>query len=191
MEPFIKQNGEPIYVNINSNHPIAVIKRIPRSINSRLNRYSSNIDIFNKYKPIYEVGLKNSAYISTKLEYSDGNQDKNDCSDNNSSSIDYDKRKKKKMKNNDSRDRNNNDDDNNSNNKDKNRRVLWFTPPFNKQVKTNIGKIFINLIKKHFPPSHKLHKIFNRNTLKVGYSCIDNIDKIIFKKTQQKNNAKN
>ena len=40
---------------------------------------------------------------------------------------------------------------------------------------TNIGKIYLNLIKKHFPRGHKFHKIFNKNTMKVSYSCMPNI----------------
>ena len=44
--------------------------------------------------------------------------------------------------------------------------ILWFNPLYSKTVKTKIGKFFLQLIKKHFPKEHKLHKIFNRNTLK-------------------------
>ena len=32
-----------------------------------------------------------------------------------------------------------------------------------------------------FPLQHKLHKIFNRNTLKVSYSCMNNVKSIITK----------
>ena len=59
------------------------------------------------------------------------------------------------------------------------RKIIWFNPPFNKNVSTNIGKQFLNLIKKHFPPENKLHKIFNRNTLKLSYSCTKNMGSII------------
>ena len=48
-------------------------------------------------------------------------------------------------------------------------------------VRTNVGKIFLNLIDKHFPPSSCLHKIFNRNSVKVSYSCMDNCKSIISK----------
>ena len=54
--------------------------------------------------------------------------------------------------------------------KNRNRNIIWFNPPFNKDVSTNIGKKILSLISKHFPPSNKLHKIFNRNTVKVSYS---------------------
>ena len=46
-------------------------------------------------------------------------------------------------------------------------------------VETNVGRTFLNLVKKHFPNGHRLHKIFNKNTLKVSYSCMENIDSII------------
>ena len=55
------------------------------------------------------------------------------------------------------------------------RNIIWFNPPYSKNVKTNIGKICIKLINKHFPRSSDLHKIFNRNTLKLSYSCTENM----------------
>ena len=36
------------------------------------------------------------------------------------------------------------------------RNILWFNPPFSKSVVTKIGKTFLTLIDKHFPPHHKL-----------------------------------
>ena len=47
------------------------------------------------------------------------------------------------------------------------RNIIWFNPPFSKQVTTNIGKHFLALISKHFPPQHKYAKIFNRHTIKA------------------------
>ena len=35
-----------------------------------------------------------------------------------------------------------------------------------------MGKGFLNLVNKHFPPHHKFRKLFNKNTIKVSYSCI-------------------
>ena len=61
------------------------------------------------------------------------------------------------------------------------RQIIWFNPPFNKSVQTNIGRIFRHLIDKHFPKSNKLHKIFNKNTVKLSYSCTENIQQIIKK----------
>ena len=56
------------------------------------------------------------------------------------------------------------------------RKIIWFNPPYCKSVKTNIGRLFLKLLNKHFPSHHKFHKLFNRNTVKVSYSCLDNID---------------
>ena len=55
------------------------------------------------------------------------------------------------------------------------RNILWFNPPYSKTVSTKIGKFFLQLIKKHFPKEHKFHKIFNKNSLKLSYSCMSNI----------------
>ena len=57
--------------------------------------------------------------------------------------------------------------------------IIWFNPPYSRNVSTNIEKKFLHLVDKHFPRSNKLHKIFNRNTVKVSYSCTDNMAKII------------
>ena len=37
------------------------------------------------------------------------------------------------------------------------------------------GKVFLKLLKKHFPASHVLHKIFNKNTVKISYSCMKTV----------------
>ena len=54
--------------------------------------------------------------------------------------------------------------------RNRNRKIIWFNPPFSKNVSTNIGKRFLNLIDRHFPKTHKLYKIFNRNTVKLSYT---------------------
>ena len=59
------------------------------------------------------------------------------------------------------------------------RNILWFNPPFSKNVKTNIGGTFLSLVEAHFPTTHKFHKIFNKNTVKISYSCMDNMKSII------------
>ena len=32
------------------------------------------------------------------------------------------------------------------------RKILWYNPPFELQVKTNVAQHFLKLTKKHFPP---------------------------------------
>ena len=59
------------------------------------------------------------------------------------------------------------------NQKKRRRNIIWFNPPFNKNAQTDIGRMFINLIDKCFPTGHKLKKIFNRNTIKVGLTATD------------------
>jgi len=59
------------------------------------------------------------------------------------------------------------------------RNIIWFNPPYNKTVSTNIARTFLQLVDIHFPKSNKLHKIFNRNNIKVSYSCTRNIHHII------------
>ena len=67
----------------------------------------------------------------------------------------------------------------NVNNRNRARNIIWFNPPYSQNVKTNIGKTFLKLVKKHFPRGHKLYKIFNRNTLKLSYSCMTSISSVI------------
>ena len=63
--------------------------------------------------------------------------------------------------------------------KKRKRKVIWFNPPFSLNVKTNVGKIFLRLVKRHFPKENPPHKIFNKNTLKVSYSCMGNVASIL------------
>ena len=41
-------------------------------------------------------------------------------------------------------------------------------------VKIIIGRIFIKLISKHFPPNYKFIKIFNKNAAKLNYTYMPN-----------------
>ena len=75
-------------------------------------------------------------------------------------------------------------------------KVIWFNPPYSQNVK-NIGKLFIKLVRKHFPKKNKYHKIFNLNTLKLSYCCTTSVGNIIkqhnskvLSKTNDKNNRK-
>ena len=59
--------------------------------------------------------------------------------------------------------------------KSRKRKITWYNPLFSKNVKTNIGQSFLKIIDEEFPTSNPLHKIFNRNTLKISYCCMPNI----------------
>ena len=74
--------------------------------------------------------------------------------------------------------------------KNRERNIIWFNPRYSKNVVTKAGHYFLKLFDKHFPRHHKLHKIFNRNTVKVSCSCTKNIKSIINchnKKVQHQN----
>ena len=59
------------------------------------------------------------------------------------------------------------------------RQTIWYNPPFSKSVTTNVAQKFLRLVDRHFPKKSKLHKIFNRDTLKVSYSCMPNMSTLI------------
>ena len=42
-----------------------------------------------------------------------------------------------------------------------------------------MGHNFLKLLDNCFPKGHKLHKILNRNTVKLSYSCTQNLQSII------------
>ena len=67
----------------------------------------------------------------------------------------------------------------NDNKRKTKRKIIRFNPPFSKSIKINIGKIFLELLSKHFRKNQKMHKIFNRNAVKISYSCTKNIGSII------------
>ena len=62
-----------------------------------------------------------------------------------------------------------------NNRRNRKQNVIWFNPSFSANVRTKVGNYFLSLIKKHFPLRHKFSKLFNRNTIKVSYSCMANI----------------
>ena len=59
------------------------------------------------------------------------------------------------------------------------RNISWFNPPFSENVSTNLGRKFFNLLDRCFPPKHKLHKLLNRNTVKLSYCCMPSVKQII------------
>ena len=135
---------DPLYINAESNHPVNIVKDIPKIINQRLSNNSSNKETFNNIKPKYEIALNNSGFKTT-MTYTDDNKGTN------------------------------------NNNKKRKRAILWYNPPYNKNTTTNLAKTFLKLIDKHFPQNNILNKIFNRNKVKVSYSCTDNMQSIINK----------
>ena len=58
------------------------------------------------------------------------------------------------------------------------RKMIWFNPPYSNNVKSNVGKQLLRLVRQHFPKGHKL-KIFNKNTFKVSYSRMRSMGSIL------------
>ena len=146
-KPFKKPNDTLLYINVNSNHPPQIIKQLPKTINNRLSKNSSNKEVFNEIKIDYENALTRRSYANIKLNFEPPAIPNN---------------KKKRQRN-----------------------IIWFNPPFSRAVSTNVAKRFLQLIDKHFPPSNKLHKVFNRNTIKVSYCCTQNVRNIITSHNKQ------
>ena len=139
--PYKKPNDFLLYVNTSSNHPPQVIKHVPVSIKTRLNKNSSSEEIFNETKSECETALKNSGYHKAELKF--------------------------------------NKEEQNTQKGKQSRNIIWFNPPFSRNVTTNVAKTFLNSLDTHFPKSNKLDKIFNRNTVKVSYCRTESLSCII------------
>ena len=59
------------------------------------------------------------------------------------------------------------------------RNVTWYNPPFDLRVKTNVGGQFLKIVRESFPKGHVLHSVFNRNTLKLSYSCMPSMKAVV------------
>ena len=51
------------------------------------------------------------------------------------------------------------------------RNIIYFNPPYSANVRTNVGKEFLNLIDR-FPADNPLKKLITRQTVKVSYCCM-------------------
>ena len=58
--------------------------------------------------------------------------------------------------------------------KNRKRKILYFNPPFSKNVQTNIGQNFLKLLRDHFPKDSPLKKVVNSNNVKLSYRCMGN-----------------
>ena len=58
-ETYRKPNDNPVYININSNHPPTVLRQFAKSVSKRVSE-TSNEQIFKESIPIYKEALKKS-----------------------------------------------------------------------------------------------------------------------------------
>ena len=71
---------------------------------------------------------------------------------------------------------------NNNVNKSKPKRklkIILFNPPLFKCEQTNIGKITLQLLSNHFPKNYNMHKICDKNTVKLSYGFTKSIGLMI------------
>ena len=76
-----------------------------------------------------------------------------------------------------------------ANSRSRRRKIIWFNPPFSRSATTDIGKKFLDIIRTCFPSSNILHKILNKNTVKISYACMPNMGKLISSDNNRKLNA--
>ena len=62
------------------------------------------------------------------------------------------------------------------------RKAVWFNPACSvgtwcnvTHATSNLGKIFLKLVRKHFHKQYCYKKMFNTNTIKLSYSCTPNV----------------
>ena len=102
-KPYKKDSNTPMYIHPSSNHPPSITKQIPKSISRRLSSNSSNINIFNKHKHLYDDALKHNGY-KQELKFTPPQVSS----------------------------------------KHRSRNIIWFNPPYNKCISSNIGRDFLN-----------------------------------------------
>ena len=61
-KPFIKTDQHPSYINVNSNHPKNIIKKVPKAVNWRICKLSVNEKIFKESRKMYIDALKNNGF---------------------------------------------------------------------------------------------------------------------------------
>ena len=59
------------------------------------------------------------------------------------------------------------------------RKIMFYNPPFHESISTPIGKSFLELIDKWFPEETEINRIFNKQNLKISYSNMPNVDRIL------------
>ena len=71
------------------------------------------------------------------------------------------------------------------------RKCIYYNPPYCQSVQSKIGKLFLNLLDKHFKKQHEFYKIFNRNNVKISYCCAPNISTLISSHNRKISNENN
>ena len=149
-KPYVKKNSKIQYVAKGSNHPNNILNNIPLNVNRRLQSISSNKKCFETDLHVYQNAIKEAGY-DINLNY-DRTYDK-PRRYNNIQAPRLDPNTKVNRR----------------------RNVTWFNPPFNLFCATKVGRKFRDLIEKHFSKGNLIGKLFNKNKLKISYSCVGNL----------------
>ena len=136
-------------------------------MNQRINKLSPGRKIFEENKSRYDDALKDSGFQG-RLEYLT-QVDLNSRARNNNGGTRAPLKVGEII---------NNSSHGNRRGKNRNRKVVWFNPPFCKLTNINIGRYFL-LLDKHFNRDNPLSRIFNRNTVKISNSCTKNMYNIL------------
>ena len=118
---------------------------IPKAVSKRLRNISRNKNVFDRNTDIYQAALKNGGF--------DGKITCNDQSEQANSINIKEANQARKLK----------------------HAIIWYNLPYSMNVETNKGKTFFKLLQKHFPTTHLVYTIFNKNKIKISYSCVPNM----------------
>ena len=148
-EPYRNSNNEPTYIYKQSNHPANIIADIPKVISKHLTNISCNNNVFERNNDIYQTALKDSDFDVT-IRYNDQSEWSKNVNIEETSQA----RKNKGA-------------------------IIWYNLPYSMNMNTKVGKTFFKLLQRHFPPTHFIYNIFNKNKMKISYSCFSNMGSII------------
>ena len=59
------------------------------------------------------------------------------------------------------------------------RNVMYFNPPWSANIATDVGGKFLSLVRKHFGKGSPLYHLFNTKKLKLSYSTVPNMKRMI------------
>ena len=68
-KPYKKPNDTLLCIEKSSNHAPHIVNRLPRVISDRLSRNSSNKEVFNTSKGLYEEALQRSGHSNIRLSF--------------------------------------------------------------------------------------------------------------------------
>ena len=151
-KPFMKPNDHPLYISKQSNHPPHIFKNLPAGICNRISTNSSSEEIFKNAEAPYLEALRTSKFSENEISEGWKYEAKDSI---NEVMSNYLKAKKAR----------------------KTRNKVFFTPPYNAAIATNIIGFVIKLVAKCFTKEKAptLSKAFNCHSVCCTYRTGRNI----------------